>query len=316
MVKTFKELKKMKYLIRTVLSLVLVAGIVACDESKQFEEELYKHVFAIISSDSCNIFEDEYDLEKVEASGFIAVSMGGTTLTDKDLRITLEIDSSLLDRFNSNTYENPKQYVRFVPSDKYTIESFDLTLPAGSRIARLPLNIRPEGLSPDSIYMIPLRVKAYSAYEINPDKSDVLYSVRIKNSYATLKPSGSIYTMTYHEGNVVSEGKKRLFPLTANSVRMMAGVMPYVADPDLISKGSVKLEIDGDGNVSINPVDPLWLSVTKLEGDDAYTNQFFIDDNGYKTFRLYYEYKTEDNPDPKTVREELKLEHKESSINN
>lgn len=33
--------------------------------------------------------------------------------------------------------------------------------------ALLPIKIRPEGLSPDSLYMIPLKLTGVSAYEIN-----------------------------------------------------------------------------------------------------------------------------------------------------
>ena len=53
--------------------------------------------------------------------------------------------------------------------------------------ALLPIKIRPEGLSPDSLYMIPLKLTGVSAYEINPKKSRVLYQIVLENDFASEK---------------------------------------------------------------------------------------------------------------------------------
>ncbi len=63
----------------------------------------------------------------------------------------------------------------------YDIDDYSLTIPVGGeRNGRMKIAIRPEGLSPDSTYFIPIKVDSYSSYEINHKKSNVLYRVLLK----------------------------------------------------------------------------------------------------------------------------------------
>jgi hypothetical protein len=307
----------MKHLIRLVLSLLFIAGTVACNESKQFEEELYKKVFALISTDNFNIFETEHDLGEPESTGYVSVSMGGTNSTEKDLRIIMVEDVDLFNRYNNGTYDAPEKYARLLPSANYTIEGYNMTVPAGERGASLPITIRPGGLSPDSVYLISLKVDDFSEYEINPNKSDILYRVLIKNYYAAQK-SSTTYNMKGEIDGVVTFGTKRMFPLTANSVRIMAGSETFEADTAVINKGSLTLEIAEDGTVNIKPFKAGRIQVEQIDDDPDYPNRFFIEDDGFRTFKsflLYYKYKLSGDEDEHEVREELRLEFKESSIN-
>jgi hypothetical protein len=305
-----------------MLSLLLLAGIVACNENKQFEEELYKKVFAIVSSDTYNVFEKEHDLNETESTGYISFSMGGTNPAETDVKITLVEDINLFDRYNKGTYDVvTDKYARLLPANNYTIDSYDITIPAGIREARLPVKIRPEGLSPDSTYMISLKIKDYSHYEVNPDKADVLYRVLIKNYYAVQKSPGTTYSMKgkLDDGNVL--GSKRMLPLTNNSVRIMAGNAPDASsspadiDTAVINKWSLKLEIADDGHVTIKPFKNGGIQVEQIDGDADYPNKFFIEDDGFRTFKsflLYYKYKNDDTEHE--MKEELRLEFKDDVI--
>jgi hypothetical protein len=310
----------MKHLIRLVLSLLLVAGLVACNENKQFEEEMYKKVFAIVSSDNYNVFEKEHDLNEPESTGYISVSMGGTNPTERDTRITLVQDPGLFDRYNRGTYDVvTEKYARFVPVDNYRIDSYEMTVPAGGREARLPVRIRPEGLSPDSIYMISLKVKDFSDYEVNPDKADVLYCVYIKNYYAVQKSPGTTYNLkgVLDGSNVI--GTKRMFPLTHNSVRIMAGNQSFEADTALINKWSLTLEIADNGHVTLKSFKNNRVQLEQIDDDANYPNKFFIDDDGFRTFKsflLHYKYQVEGDGEVHEIREELRLEFKEENLIN
>lgn len=314
----------MKYFIRIILSLLLLAGIESCNENRQFEEELYKNVFAIVSSDTYNMFEKEHDLDESESTGYISFSMGGTNPTETDVKITLVEDMNLFDRYNKGTYDVvTDKYARLLPANNYTIDSYDITVPAGKREARLPVKIRPEGLSPDSIYMISLKIKDYSHYEVNPTKADILYRVLIKNYYAVQKSPGTTYSMKgkLDDGNVL--GSKRMFPLTRNSVRIMAGNAPDAAaassdiDMAVINKWSIILEIADDGHISIKPFKNNSIEVEQIDGDTDYPNKFFIEDDGFRTFKsflLYYKYKVDGDNSVHEMKEELRLEFKDDKI--
>jgi hypothetical protein len=247
--------------------------------------------------------------------------MGGTNPTEKDTRITLVHDLDLFNRYNKGTYDvETDRYARLLPEEKYTIDSYDLVIPAGAKDARLPIKIRPEGLSPDSTYMIPLKIKDYSDYEVNPAKADVLYHVLIKNYYAVQK-SATNYSMkgVYDGGNVL--GTKRVFPLTANSVRITAGNTSFEADTAVINRWSLALEIGDDGHVTVKPFKANRIQVEQIDEGDAgydaeYPNKFFIDDDGFRTFKsflLHYKFKVEGDGNEHEMREELRFEFKEET---
>lgn len=62
----------------------------------------------------------------------------------------------------------------FDPS-KYDIENYTVVLKVGSEdpYVKLPIKISPAGLSPDSTYLIPLRIVDDGTFELNKDKSQV-----------------------------------------------------------------------------------------------------------------------------------------------
>jgi hypothetical protein len=302
--------------------LLFLAGVVACNENEQYEAEQYKKVFAIVSSDNYNVFAKEHDLDEAESTGYISISMGGTNPTETDTRITLVEDANLFDRYNRGTHDvATEKYANLLSAEHYTIDSYNITVPAGKREARLPVKIRPEGLSPDSTYMISLKIQDYSHYEVNPVKADVLYSILIKNYYAVQKSPGTTYTMKGKLDDGTILGTKRMFPLTGNSVRIMAGNPSEAAavpdNPEVVAKWSIRLEIADNGYINITPFKNGRIQVAQIDDDPEYPNKFYIEDDGFRTFKsflLHYKYKVEDESAEHEVREELRLEFKEDTV--
>jgi len=143
-------------------TLLAAVALHACNDDEVYEKEQYKNVFALISA-SDNVARKFHRLGR-ESVGYVTASMGGTEATEKDVDIHLVEDRSLIDRFNQVNYDTDvSKYVRPMPADKYDIDSYRFSIPARTIGGRLPIRIRPDGLSPDSSYFIALRVEAYSA---------------------------------------------------------------------------------------------------------------------------------------------------------
>jgi hypothetical protein len=309
----------MKYIINIMMCLLLLTGISSCNEHKQFDEELYKKVFAIVSSDAYNKFAKVHDLTEDESTGYISVSVGGTNPIDQNLRITLKHDNDLFDRYNRGTYDvETASYANLLPPAYYSIDSYEMTVPAGERSARLPIRIRPSGLSPDSIYLISLKISEYSNYEVNPEKADVLYHVHIKNYYAEQgeQRDGTNYNLKgkINDGNIL--GTKRMYPLTKNSARVLAGNQAFEADTAVINKWSIVLSVSETGDVVVSPFKENRIRITQLNDDPLYPNKFFIEDDGFRTFKtflLHYQYKPEDSNTVYESKEELRLEFNEEN---
>ena len=292
----------------------------ACNRDDIFEREQYKHVVALLSEGSFNIFAEEHDLVDDPSTGYIAASCGGSLATTKPITINLVEDPTLLDYYNFINYEmSANRYARYLSPDRYTIDNYQITIPEGERSGKMRIRIRANGLSPDSIYFIPFRTTDANS-EIHTEKNTVLYRVYLKNFYATNKSlveysQRSIRTDA--AGNKVNNMMtKTVFPVTGNSVRIFAGNQSFESVESLIINWSIRLTVAADGRVTITPWDnsPNGMKIRQIDGDENYPNVFRIVDDGYrifKTFLLCYEYTTPIDGPVYLIQEELRLEYKE-----
>jgi hypothetical protein len=298
----------------TCLIILVLLGIASCDRDEVFEKEQYKNVFALISG-SDNVSARYHELGE-ESTGYVAASCGGTNLTKKDIEVNLMEDESLIDDYNKTNFDvNVSKYVRPLPKSKYNIDSYRFVIPAGAIGGRLPVRVRPDGLSPDSSYFVALRVESHTTYELNPEKSYILYSVKTQNAWAQ-GGGATIYSMRGklrvqgESTELEMPGTKVMHPLTKNRVRIMAGNETYEADIAVLNNTAIILEIAEDNRVTIYPYKNI--EAHQIDGDPDFPNIFKIEDDGfktYKTFLLKYSYKA--GSTTYEIREELRLEFKE-----
>lgn len=280
---------QMKQQISTLLLILLI--LVSCNDSAIFEKEMYKNQVALISSDYYNSFQEVITLTGEEVIGYIAASTGGTHAPKKDLVIGLEEDPEPLAWYNYAIYDaDESMYSKPLPKSKYKIEEYKITIKAGERTGKTMVRLQPDGLSPDSSYFISLRATDISGVELNPKKSTILYQVLLENKYSS-QAKTSLYTMIGLVNGMATAANKELFPLSHNSVRMIAGNETFIRSVDALKKTSIILEVDNDNNVTIKPYGTI--QVVQLDNDPKYPNTFQVEEAyGQKTnvFLLSYEY--------------------------
>jgi hypothetical protein len=300
-------------ILKILIALLLVAGTYACNRDELFTREQYKNQIALLSDDGYNIFQEEFDLSKGEAVGYVTASCGGSHLITEDVRIDLEEDENLLYNYNKSNYDTDEsKYALKLSDDRYDIDAYRIVVQAGQRTGGMPVRVRPDGLSPDSIYFIPLKVKAFSAYEMHPDKTTVLYRILLKNYWATQK-SATYYSLRGIRNSVTVMGTKQVFPVSARKVRVIAGNETFAANKNTIDATSIVIEVadepDAAGEYSVKITPWKEIQVTQVDGDPSYPNVFKIEDLGYavyKTFLLRYDYVY--NGTTYQMQEELRLE--------
>ncbi len=290
----------MKKILNIALLLLVAAGMTGCNEDEQFEGELYKKIIYLLS-DSDKAFQSVHELGE-ESIGYVSVCVGGTEHIQSDVTIELEHDDEILASYNKINYDiDVDKFAKELAADKYSIPSYTVVMKADSEdnYALMPIHVNPEGLSPDSIYMIPLRIKSVSNYEVNLDKQQVLYQVVLKNEYATME-STTYYQTVGNEVRETSIGTSAsganttrvIAPLSKNQVRMFVGTHTYnptnVTRED-IDKYAVILTINDDNTISISPYGSI--EVEMLGGPED--NYCYIDRLGRHVFHLYYRYKEE-----------------------
>jgi hypothetical protein len=260
---------------------------------------MYKNTVYLLSGGS-NVYTSSYTLNETESVQYFSVGCGGSKPNQEEITVTLETDKVLLDQYNKSNFDiNYLAYAKILPANRYEIESYTVVIPANptDQYVKVPVKVHPLGLSPDSIYFIPLAIKSVSRYEVNDEKYNLLYRVTIENDYARQTPT-TYYTKKGYERNQSNgaetslSGLKMVQPLTSNKVRMLTGnntqnQTTTVAD---IEKYAIVVEVKADNTLAYTPYGSI--EVEALEATDY--NQYGIVTQGTKeqrVFSLYYRYR-------------------------
>lgn len=241
---------------------LFLLNLIACSGNEMFEEEQYKKVLYVLSNDD-KVFSVIHTLNEPESTGYLTLYSGGTLGIDQDVTFTLEPDNELLEEYNLLNFDlDTSKYAKVLDPSKYTIESYSVTMKAGSTepYALLPVKVRPGGLSPDSIYMIPLKLTNSSAYEINPKKNRVLYQVVLENDYASEKDNTLMSMRGTRKIGSGMEAKiaanKRMYPLSKQEIRLNAGMenSGNKDDLQLINTNSIIIRVGAEKTLSYNGI--------------------------------------------------------------
>ena len=326
-----KKIVKIQKKMLAMIVILALAALSSCNQYEVYEKEQYKPVFSITShEDSYNVFNSVVHLGRETTTKYVNAYVGGTTPTTENIEIELVLDPTVMSRYKNS---------RLLPSHMYKIDNYNIVIPAGKREGQMKVELKPEGLSPDSTYFIPLNVYTYLGGELNSKKSYVLYRVMIKNRYAT-QVTPTIYAMRaqieiIRNGNPVQANirmNKEMKPLGKRKVRIPAGnelIKSTTEEAQLafVQNNNIVVEVtdattDGGKKVNITPVKHA--KVEQLSGDAEFSNVFKITTDPilkktYKTFLLHYRYQvptivgadyTIYPTDWVIVKEELKLEFK------
>lgn len=296
----------------TLLCILSLVGFIACNEEDFSAREHYKYVVYLLSENEYNVFSAEYDLEKIteegEITAYLIVGCGGSLSNPEEFVVELEPDVVLFDKYNRSNFDiDVDKYARLLPESKYQIESNRVVFPAenADQYVKLPIKVRTEGLSPDSIYLIPISIKNTSKYEVNKEKSGVLFRVTMRNDYAE-QVNDTYYqlrgTIISEDGNNTSVSTSKLVrPLTKNSVRLYAGSNTQVittATVEDIKKYSIILTVDENNQVQITPYGTI--EIEQLDGGAEWNKyeeaKTYTDTKIVKRFYLYYRYRTLKSP--------------------
>lgn len=299
------NLKKIMKINRIFLIAVTILCMTACNEDAQFDKELYKKVVNVLS-DEKQVFSVIHDLNKEESTGYISIGCGGTKHIETDVLVELEPDGEALAKYNKLSFDiDESRFARALEPQRYNIPDMTTVLKVDNEdnYATIPVHVRPEGLSPDSIYLIPLRIKSVSAYEINPDKRTVLYRVLLKNDYAFQSPLTTYTTVgmdvMYMEDGIEIDKynsfslTRPVVPLTKNSIRCFAGVHTYDLSKLMlgdIQKYAIRITINEDATLTVTPIGTI--QVEMLNSDDS---NFYIESttsfDKIQKFYLNYRYR-------------------------
>lgn len=254
-------MKTYSYLFVSIILCIIAAS---CDEEDYTSEEYYKYVVYLLSEDDYNVYSESFAFNDGEAAtGYFSIGCGGSLANPESFHVELEQDTVLFDAYNKSNFDiDSSKYANLLEESRYHISARSVIIPAKNRdqYVKVAVTVEPDGLSPDSTYFIPIAIKSISQYEINPEKSGILFRVALENDYAEQ------LTDTYYQmrGNTLNDagevtgsisGTKLVRPLSKNSVRLYAGSQAQTVKSTVeeIAKYSIVLTVGENDHVQITP---------------------------------------------------------------
>lgn len=232
------------------LSIFIILFLISSCHEEFDEKEVYKKVVYIVHSENMiNYFTHPFTGSSTE--GFISLYCSGSLMPEKDIDLEIGFDDELIEKYNYIEFENEEaKYVKFLSPEYFNIPSFRVKIKGGEPFGIMPIFVTSEGLSPDTTYVIPLRIIKISDYEISEDLSSILYAIRLENSYSGL------YQMT---GSLLAEGStdmpqqvfkdKTLVPIDQFSCRMFVSTENELREN--IQTRTVTFSIKADNTIAI-----------------------------------------------------------------
>ncbi|MBY5958755.1 DUF4361 domain-containing protein [Membranicola marinus] len=229
--------------------LASILSLSSCDEEFDQVEAYKKNIYLVHSENLIHHFIHPFQDKPSE--GFITVYCSGSLLPDRDIQIDMEFDPDIIDEYNFIEFEHDSsRYVHMLNQENFEVPSFTVEIKKGTLYSNMPILLNAHGLSPDTTYVIPLRIKQVNEYEVNEELSSILYAVQLKNEYSgQYRMSGTLIdTASGVEQQVFKD--KNIVPIDEFTSRM------YVAaeneNPANIPTYTLKFSVNPDNSVTIH----------------------------------------------------------------
>jgi hypothetical protein len=247
----------MKSIIKYLLIIACAMPFAACEEDL-LNEEHYKPMIYMKSGDN-NIFSYPHEMNDAVSTGYMTIGSGGSMPLKNDVAVKIEMDEESLNLYNYRFFgDETDKYARLLPQERFVIPSYDIILKAGDAAATtfFPIEIDVNGLSPDTTYMVPVRIQSASGYEMNEEKRFVLYRIELGNAYSS--HTSRMYKMRgtkHQEGGIKSNitTNKTLVPLSRNQVRLFPENLTSSTSLQTIRDRAIVLVINDDQTVRLKP---------------------------------------------------------------
>ena len=220
-----------KVMIKNIINsllLVVVLGVSSCND--QLADELFEKRTYLIENG-----RKDYQLEvDDDNTAILPVYFGinGTSLNDKDITLTLDVDPDTLERYNWEKYKNQKElYLKLLPEESYTFDASSWTIPSGelntSAYIKISLDKIKEVGSLYNDYVLPLRINSSVGEPIGRSKyTKVLAHIAFKNDFSgqytgkgVIKQIGTSFTTDITSTNIYAINQNTCYMFVGDKTR-------------------------------------------------------------------------------------------------
>lgn len=290
---------KNKLFISLGLSLLLFAG---CDMEAPLDQQLYPETVYIVGARDKIIYRD-LDMGYDQDTVYVSVAVSGSLPSSQEVTVELEEYPQAIADYNAKELSSNDILNQNLPGGLYNFPNPNAIVKKGDVYGTYPVYVKPATLHIDSLYMISLKLKSTTAFEMAENDTVVLVKFNLMNQY-----SGQYY-MDGEIGEVGSTEDAEIYkmPRTLSSVVDGNTVRMYHLKNEW-TKGTTDYRPDYCLNITVNPDNSLtikpweFFEILDYKGTyhpelELYDLSYTFMENGVKKWTKGYLYKERKNDD-------------------
>ncbi|WP_071146078.1 BT_3044 domain-containing protein [Bacteroides ihuae] len=265
----------------TLLSLFMLAlFFTGCDDEAPMDQALYPESVYLVGAKDKIIYRD-LNLGYVQDTVYASVAISGSLPIDRDIVAEVKEYPEAIKRYNDRELGTNDILFQNLPLDIYNLPAPIVTVKKGEPYSTCPIYVKPATLHIDSLYMIALKLKSTSAYDLAKKDTVVLMRFNIMNKYSGLYyMDGVIKNLSNPNDSVVYKSPRKLQAVfDGNTVRM------YHLQNEW-SKGATDYRPNYCFNITVNADNSLslvsWQNFKILEGGGTYYPELRVYDLWYR----------------------------------
>lgn len=251
----------MKKLLNTILFVAVITLFISCND--EWKDELYSHYVSFkapINSKGVTDIYVKYRKDSISTYQ-LPLIVSGTTTNPKEMNVKVALDPDTLNILNYDRFQNRYDlYFTQLESSYYTIPSYTVTIPAGSRQGLLPIDFSFKDIDTFHKWLLPLTIveEESANYTPHPRKNykKALLRVIPFNNYSGVYQSTAM--LLYPKGsstNALVVSTRPTFVVDDKSIFFYAGTIDeesvyrktYKIIVTFNSDGTLGLKAENDG---------------------------------------------------------------------
>lgn len=265
----------------TLLALFMLAlSFTGCDDEAPMNQALYPEAVYLVGAKDKIIYRN-LDIGYERDTVYASVAISGSLPTDRNVTVEVEEYPEAIFKYNERELGTNDVLFQNLPNDIYEFPIPTVTVKKGEPYGTYPIYVKPATLHIDSLYMVALKLKSTTDYELTQKDTVVLMRFNMMNKYSGLYyMDGVIKPVENPNDSVVYKSPRTLQAVfDGNTVRMYHQQIEW-------SKGSTDYRPNYCFNITVNADNSLtftpWDKFKILDAKGVYNSELEVYDLWYK----------------------------------
>ncbi|MDP4208814.1 MAG: DUF4361 domain-containing protein [Bacteroidota bacterium] len=263
-----------------IFPLFLSALLTGCDIDAPINKDQYpQRVYIVGAKDK--IIDRDVNIGNSQDTVAVSVAVGGSLPLSQDVTVSLMEDPTAIASYDTKNLSALEVQYRKLNNAIYSYPLEFLTIKAGTVYNTYPIYIKTATLHCDSLYMLALKLKSTSAYQLNQDDTIALVRLNMANKYSGAYNMDAVLKNTTNANDSLVYKMQRNAVATdnGNTIRMYHYVNEWTtgAKTDTRITNALKITVNADNSLTFST----WAQFKIYDGGGTYHPELKLYDFWY-----------------------------------